>query len=55
MSDSNSEDFQDGNHEWVEMVNEQSFMDFIDQSEWDVESMLEDATHCNVHDDAAYP
>ena len=37
------------------MVNDQSFMDLIDQSEWDIESMLEDAFHDNVHDDAAYP
>jgi len=57
MSDSDSDEdyFEDGNHEWVEMVNDQSFMDLIDQSEWDVETMLEDAPHDNVDNDAAYP
>ena len=29
-SDSEDEDFEDGNHEWVEMINDQSFMDLID-------------------------
>jgi len=55
-SDSDKDDyFEDGNHEWVEMVNNQSFMDLIDQSEWDVDSMLEDVPRDNVHDVAAYP
>ena len=38
----------------MEILNNQSFMDLIDQSEWDVESLLEEAPH-DVHDDAAYP
>ena len=54
-SDSDEDYFEDGNHEWVEMVNDQSIMDLIDQSEWEVESMLEDAPHDNVDNDAAYP
>ena len=53
-SDCEDEDFEDGHNEWVEMLNDQSFMDLIDQSEWDVESLLEEAPH-DVHDDAAYP
>ena len=53
-SDCEDEDFEDGNNERVEMLNDQSFMDLIDQSEWDVESLLEEAPH-DVHDDAAYP
>jgi len=52
-SDSDEDYFEDGNHEWVEVVNDQSFMDLIDQSEWDVESILEDAPHDNVDNDAA--
>ena len=38
----------------MEILNNQSFMDLIDQSEWDVESLLEEAPH-DAHDDAAYP
>ena len=58
MSDSDSDDdayFDGSNHEWIEMVNDQSFMDLIDQSEWDVDSILEEAPHDDMQEDAAYP
>ena len=43
MSDSYSEEdnFEQSNDEWEDLINDQSFMDFMDQSEWFVDSMLE--------------
>ena len=55
MSDSDSEDdyFEQSNDEWEELINDQSFMDLMNQSEWFVDSMLEDEP--DKVDESAYP
>ncbi|XP_044167085.1 ATP-dependent DNA helicase RecQ-like [Acropora millepora] len=58
MIDSDSEeDYLDkSNDEWVEMVNDQSFMELLDQSEWEVDSALLDESFDDGQDDEpAYP
>ena len=56
MSDSDSEEdyLEQSNDEWVDLINDQSFMDLMDQSEWFVDSMLEDEPLDNA-DESAYP
>ena len=56
MNDSDSEEdyFEKSNDEWEDLINDQSFMDLMDQSEWFVDSMLEDEPFDNA-DESAYP
>ena len=56
MSDSDSEDdcFEPSNDEREDLINDKSFMDLLDQSEWFVDSMLENEPFDNV-DESAYP
>lgn len=56
MSDSDSEEdyFEQSNDEWEYLINDQSFMDLMDQSEWFVDSMLEDEPSDKA-DESAYP
>ena len=58
MSDSDSEEdyFERSSDEWVDMVNDQSFLELLDQSEWCVDSVVDDETLDNMHEDEpAYP
>ena len=58
MIDSVSEeDYLDkSNDEWVEMVNDQSFMELLDQSEWEVDSaLLDESVDDGQDDEPAYP
>lgn len=58
MIDSDSEeDYLDkSNDEWVEMVNDQSFMELLDQSEWEVDSaLLDESVDDGQDDEPAYP
>ena len=56
MSDSDSDDdyFEPDNDEWENLINDKPFMDLLDQSEWFVDSMLENEPFDNV-DESAYP
>ena len=58
MIDSDSEeDYLDkSNDQWVEMVNDQSFMELLDQSEWEVDSaLLDESVDDGRDDEPAYP
>ena len=58
MIDSDTEeDYLDkSNDEWVEMVNDQSFMELLDQSEWEVDSaLLDESVDDGQDDEPAYP
>ena len=58
MIDSDSEeDYLDkSKDEWVEMVNDQSFMELLDQSEWEVDSaLLDESVDDGRDDEPAYP
>ena len=49
--------FEDNDDEWVELMDDQSFMELLDLSEWDVESSIEDKSTgiSDMHDESAYP
>ena len=47
--------FEDNGDEWVKLMDDQSFMELLDLSEWDVESSIEDESISDMHDDSAYP
>ena len=42
-------------HDLVKLMDDQSLMELLDLSEWDVESSIEDESITDMHDDSAYP
>lgn len=58
MSDSDSEEdyFEESSDEWVDMINDQSFLELLEQSEWCVDSVVDDEALDDMHEDEpAYP
>ena len=56
MTDCEDECFDTSTDEWVKMVNDQSFLEFLDQSEWDVDLALfeDESVYDALNDESAY-
>lgn len=56
MSISDSEDpFDQSTDEWMELCNDQSFMELLDQSEWDIDSTIFEEQSAIDDGQPAYP
>ena len=47
--------FEDNGHDLVKLMDDQSLMELLDMSEWDVESSIDDESITDMHDHSAYP